>query len=76
MGKKYQMIDAVVSYIDTPVKGILVADESIDTIHKWFTGIKVEKVEANCHTFRELLFRALETLLYLNEVIFFEETLY
>lgn len=64
------------TYIGTPGKGILAADESTGTIGKRFQSINVENNEENRRTLRELLFTAPGALQYLSGVIMFEETLY
>ncbi|KAI9122059.1 hypothetical protein K1719_006748 [Acacia pycnantha] len=74
---KYQdELIANASYIGTPGKGILAADESTGTIGKRFASINVENVETNRRVLRELLFTAPGALQYLSGVILFEETLY
>lgn len=61
----------------TPGKGILAADESTGTIQKRFDAIGVENNEQNRRDYRELLFRATETMRdHISGVILFEETLY
>ncbi|HVI32140.1 class I fructose-bisphosphate aldolase [Phenylobacterium sp.] len=61
----------------TPGKGILAADESTGTIQKRFDAIGVENTEQNRRDYRELLFRATETMRdHISGVILFEETLY
>ncbi|CAN6692207.1 unnamed protein product [Malus baccata var. baccata] len=64
------------TYIGTPGKGILAADESTGTIGKRLSGINVENTENNRRALRELLFCAPGALQYLSGVILFEETLY
>ena len=64
------------TYIGNPVKGILAADESTDTIDKWLSSINVKNVEENRRALRELLFTAPGALQYLSGVILCEETLY
>lgn len=60
-----------------PGKGILAADESHGTIQKRFDAIGVENTEANRRDYRELLFRATDTMRdHISGVILFEETLY
>lgn len=60
-----------------PGKGILAADESTGTIQKRFDAIGVENTEQNRRDYRELLFRATDTMRdYISGVILFEETLY
>ena len=64
------------TYIGTPGKGILAADESTGTIGKRLSSINVENVESNRRALRELLFCTPGCLQYLSGVILFEETLY
>ncbi|CAN1357085.1 Fructose-bisphosphate aldolase 3, cytoplasmic, partial [Linum perenne] len=64
------------TYIGTPGKGILAADESTGTIGKRFASINVENVEENRRALRELLFTAPGGMQYLSGVILYEETLY
>ncbi|PSR92947.1 Fructose-bisphosphate aldolase [Actinidia chinensis var. chinensis] len=64
------------TYIGTPGKGILAADESTGTMGKHLSSINVENVESNRQAFRELLFTTPGALQYLSGVILFEETLY
>lgn len=64
------------SYIGTPGKGILAADESTGTIGKRLSSINVENVEENRRSLRELLFTTPGALECLSGVILFEETLY
>ncbi|KAK4392095.1 Fructose-bisphosphate aldolase 1, cytoplasmic [Sesamum angolense] len=64
------------TYIGTPGKGILAADESTGTIGKRLSSINVENVESNRRALRELLFTTPGVLQYLSGVILYEETLY
>ncbi|CAL5022015.1 unnamed protein product [Urochloa decumbens] len=64
------------TYIGTPGKGILAADESTGTIGKRLSSINVENIEENRRALRELLFCAPGALQYISGVILFEETLY
>lgn len=64
------------TYIGTPGKGILAADESTGTIGKRLSSINVENVETNRRALRELLFTTPDVLQYLSGVILYEETLY
>jgi fructose-bisphosphate aldolase class I len=75
-GKYADELIANATYIGTPGKGILAADESTGTIGKRFASINVENIEANRRALRELLFTTPGALQYLSGVIFFEETLY
>ncbi|KAL0410060.1 UNVERIFIED_CONTAM: Fructose-bisphosphate aldolase 1, cytoplasmic [Sesamum latifolium] len=75
-GKYADELIANATYIGTPGKGILAADESTGTIGKRLSSINVENVESNRRALRELLFTAPGALQYLSGVILFEETLY
>ncbi|CAK9178903.1 unnamed protein product [Ilex paraguariensis] len=75
-GKYTEELIANATYIGTPGKGILAADESTGTIGKRLSSINVENVEANRRALRELLFCTPGALQYLSGVILFEETLY
>lgn len=57
-------------------KGILAADESMDTIQKRFDKVGVENTEENRRIYRELLFSAPEIEKYISGVIMFEESLW
>lgn len=56
-------------------RGILAADESLNTIGKRFTGIQVENTEENRKAYRELLFSTKDLGDFICAVILFEETL-
>ncbi|CAN1357089.1 Fructose-bisphosphate aldolase 6, cytosolic [Linum perenne] len=75
-GKYADELAANATYIGTPGKGILAADESTGTIGKRFASINVENVEENRRALRELLFTAPGGMQYLSGVILYEETLY
>nr|QCU55208.1 fructose-bisphosphate aldolase [Camellia fraterna] len=75
-GKYHDVLIATASYIGTPGKGILAADESTGTMGKRLSSINVENVESNRQAFRELLFTTPGALQYICGVILFEETLY
>ncbi|THG21395.1 fructose-bisphosphate aldolase, cytoplasmic isozyme-like [Camellia sinensis] len=75
-GKYHDELIATASYIGTPGKGILAADESTGTMGKRLSSINVKNVESNRQAFRELLFTTPGALQYLCGVILFEETLY
>ncbi|KAL2317537.1 hypothetical protein Fmac_031413 [Flemingia macrophylla] len=74
--KYHDELIANATYIGTPGKGILAADESTGTIGKRLASINVENIESNRRALRELLFTAPGALQYLSGVILFEETLY
>lgn len=75
-GKYHDELIANATYIGTPGKGILAADESTGTIGKRLSSINVENVESNRRALRELLFCTPGALQYLSGVILYEETLY
>ncbi|CAB4317624.1 unnamed protein product [Prunus armeniaca] len=75
-GKYHDELIANATYIGTPGKGILAADESTGTIGKRLSSINVENTETNRRALRELLFTTPGALQYLSGVILFEETLY
>lgn len=64
------------TYIGTPGKGILAADESTGTIGKRLSSIHTENNESNRRALRELLFTTPGALECLSGVILYEETLY
>lgn len=64
------------TYIGTPGKGILAADESTGTIGKRLSSINVENNEGNRRALRELLFCTPGAFKCISGVILFEETLY
>ncbi|KAF8395345.1 hypothetical protein HHK36_019291 [Tetracentron sinense] len=76
MGKYHDELITNATYIGTPGKGILAADESTDTIEKCLSSINVKSVESNRRALCEFLFCTPGALKYLSGVIFFEETLY
>lgn len=70
-------LNAVAEAMVAPGKGILAADESTGTIKKRFDAIGVENTEDNRRDYRELMFRAEQTMReHISGVILFEETLY
>jgi fructose-bisphosphate aldolase class I len=70
-------LNAVATAMVQPGKGVLAADESTGTIKKRFDAIGVENTEDNRRDYRELLFRAEQTMReHISGVILFEETLY
>ena len=66
---------ATASYLSTPGKGILAADESTGTIGKRLASIAVENTEDNRRALRELLFTAPDFEKHISGVIMFDETL-
>ncbi|XP_071698655.1 fructose-bisphosphate aldolase 6, cytosolic-like [Rutidosis leptorrhynchoides] len=75
-GKYADELIANATYIGTPGKGILAADESTGTIGKRLASINVENVESNRRALRELLFCTPGAMDCLSGIILFEETLY
>jgi len=59
-----------------PGKGILAADESLNTIKKRFELLGIENTEENRRAYREMLFTTPAIEEYISGVILFEETLY
>ncbi len=68
-------LQATITQMVQPGKGILAADESLPTIAKRFTPIDVESTEENRRAYRALLFTAPGIEDYISGVIEFEETL-
>jgi fructose-bisphosphate aldolase class I len=58
-----------------PGKGILAADESMNTVGKRFASINLENTEANRQAFREMLLTAPGEGQYISGVILFDETI-
>ena len=70
-------LNLVAEAMVAPGRGILAADESSGTIKKRFDAIGVENTEENRRDYRELMFRAEQTMReHISGVILFEETLY
>ena len=70
-------LNQVANAMVAPGKGILAADESTGTIKKRFDAIGLENTEENRRDYRELMFRAEQTMReHISGVILFEETLY
>jgi fructose-bisphosphate aldolase class I len=68
-------MQAVISDLVQPGKGILAADESTPTITKRFNAVGIESVEETRRAYRELLLSTEEIGKFLSGVILFEETL-
>lgn len=64
-----------IAAIAVPGKGILAADESLNTIGKRLASINVENTEQNRRDYREMLFTSPDIHQYISGVILFEETL-
>ncbi|KAH7512114.1 fructose-bisphosphate aldolase 6, cytosolic [Ziziphus jujuba] len=75
-GKYHDELIANATYIGTPGKGILAADESTGTIGKRLASINTENNESNRRALRELLFTTPGAMECLSGVILYEETLY
>lgn len=58
-----------------PGKGLLAADESINTVEKRFSAINLENTEDNRRAFREMLLIAPDEGHYISGVILFDETI-
>jgi len=56
-------------------KGILAADESLNTVGKRFASINLENIEDNRRAFREMLLTAPGESQYISGVILFDETI-
>nr|3KX6_A Chain A, Fructose-bisphosphate aldolase [Babesia bovis]3KX6_B Chain B, Fructose-bisphosphate aldolase [Babesia bovis]3KX6_C Chain C, Fructose-bisphosphate aldolase [Babesia bovis]3KX6_D Chain D, Fructose-bisphosphate aldolase [Babesia bovis] len=64
------------SFIASPGKGILAADESTGTIQKRFDNVGVENTEKNRAEYRSILFTTKGLGKYISGCILFEETLF
>merc|ERR1719195_2021910 len=76
MYKYEEELKATASFIGSPGKGMLAADESTGNIGKRLAGINVENTEPNRRAYRELLFTTEGWGEYCSGVILYEETLY
>jgi fructose-bisphosphate aldolase class I len=68
-------LQATVTAITRPGKGILAADESLPTITKRLNAVGIEATEENRRIYRSLLFTTAGADEFLSGVILFEETL-
>lgn len=68
-------LQATISKLAAPGKGILAADESTPTITKRFQAVGIESTEETRRTYRELLMTTPGCEQYIAGVILFEETL-
>jgi fructose-bisphosphate aldolase, class I len=68
-------LQATISELTRPGKGILAADESQPTITKRFKALGIESTEESRRRYRSLLFTTQGAEQYLSGVILFEETL-
>lgn len=67
-------LEAIVSGIFAEDKGILAADESMETIGKRFSNASIENTEGNRRAYRELLFSTLGVSEFISGVILYDET--
>lgn len=75
MMQALEALKAAIGDIVIPGKGILAADESINTIGKRFAKINLENTEENRRAYRELLLTTSGLENYISGVILHEETL-
>ena len=68
-------LQATISRMIEPGKGVLAADESIPTITKRFKALNIESTEETRRAYRQLLFTTRGAEEFLSGVILFEETL-
>lgn len=71
----YEELSSTIELLAQPGKGILAADESINTIAKRFEGIGIENTEQNRRDYRLMLAKAPDIESYINGVILYEETM-
>lgn len=71
----YEELSSTIELLSQPGKGILAADESLNTIAKRFESIGIENTEQNRKDYRLLLATTPDIESYINGVILFEETL-
>ncbi|KKP32817.1 MAG: hypothetical protein A2312_00095 [Candidatus Staskawiczbacteria bacterium RIFOXYB2_FULL_32_9] len=69
-------LEHITKQLLTPGKGILAADESLNTIEKRFVLAGIENIEENRRVYREMLFTTPAIEEYISGVILFKETLY
>ena len=70
-----QDLNNIARLLVPPSKGILAADESLETIQKRFDSISIENNEENRKAYRELLFSTAGLEEYISGVILFDETI-
>src|ERR1700727_212672 len=70
-----QELSKVAKQMVVPGKGILAADESMNTVGKRFASINLENTEDNRRAFREMLLTAPGEGNYVSGVILFDETI-
>jgi fructose-bisphosphate aldolase, class I len=68
-------LNKVAKQMVAPGKGILAADESINTVGKRFASINLENTEDNRRAFREMLLTAPGEGQFISGVILFDETI-
>src|SRR6185369_12014541 len=68
-------LNKVAKQMVSPGKGILAADESMNTVGKRFAAINLENNEENRKAFREMLLTAPGEGEYISGVILFDETI-
>jgi fructose-bisphosphate aldolase class I len=72
---KIQELSKIAKQMVAPGKGILAADESMNTVGKRFASINLENTEPNRQAFREMLLTAPGESQYISGVILFDETI-
>lgn len=73
--EKIRELNKVAKQMVAPGKGILAADESMNTVGKRFTSINLENTEDNRRAFREMLLTVPGEGQYISAVILFDETI-
>lgn len=68
-------LNKIAKQMVAPGKGILAADESMNTVGKRFASINLENTEGNRRAFREMLLTAPDEGQYVSGVILFDETI-
>ncbi len=69
-------LNKIAKQMVAPGKGILAADESMNTVGKRFAAINLENTEDNRRAFREMLLTAPGEGRYISGVILFDETIH
>ncbi len=72
---KIEELNKIAKQMVTPGKGLLAADESMNTVGKRFSAISLENTEDNRRSFREMLLTAPGEGQYISGVILFDETI-
>ncbi|MDE2311656.1 MAG: fructose-bisphosphate aldolase class I [Patescibacteria group bacterium] len=73
--EKISQLSDIAKAMVAPGKGILAADESMNTVGKRFASINLENTEDNRRAFREMLLTAPGEEQYISGVILFDETI-